>query len=273
MFKGQTMKSFEQLTQEFNLPNHDFYKFLQLRHYLQKHEEWEIICKLPSKLEELLMSFTKEKTKKGAISNIYKALQHDSDDSNMKVKEKWELESNIIITDEEWEETFKAGHKLTNSPSWREFDWKVKMRYFDTPIITSNYSNTSKLCWRGCGLVGDFTHIFWDCPKLIDFWKNVQKEIKLILGVNFTLDPALVILGILPDTLDRDLVSLMRILLLVAKKMITVNWLRPQPPNIVQWRERLKNVYMMEKITARLHLKMDLFAERWSPLIQAMSNS
>lgn len=88
------------------------YKFLQLRHYLQKHKEWDNIRKTPSKLEELLMSFTEEKTKKGVISKIYKALQHESNDNNMDVKEKWELETNIIIGDEKWEETFKAGHKL-----------------------------------------------------------------------------------------------------------------------------------------------------------------
>ncbi len=65
------MKSFEQLTKEFNLPAHDFYKFLQLQHYPQKHKEWENICKIPSKLEELLMSFQEEETRKGIISKIY----------------------------------------------------------------------------------------------------------------------------------------------------------------------------------------------------------
>ena len=72
------------------------------------------------------------------------------------------------------------------------------MRYFITPCITSRYSDTSEMCWRGCGLVGDFTHIFWDCPKILDFWKNIRKEIKLVLGIDFTLDLASYILGIVP---------------------------------------------------------------------------
>lgn len=217
VFDGQTMKSFEQLRRDFNLPAQDFYKFLQLRHYLQKHTEWENICNKPFKLEERLMSFTEE-TKKGVISKMYEAIQHESNDNSMDVKERWELETNIIITDEQWEETFKAGHKLTNSPSWWEFDWKVKMRFFNTPSVTSKYSNTSDLCWRGCGSVGDFTHIFWDCPKLLDCWKNVQKETKQISGMNVALDPELYILGILPDNMtDRDLISLLRTLLLIAK--------------------------------------------------------
>lgn len=99
MLRGQTLKSFQQSEQEFNLPAHDFYKFLQLRHYLKTHKEWENICKTPSKLEELLMAYTEGETKKGAISKLYKVLQQESNDKNLDVKEKWELEANIIITD------------------------------------------------------------------------------------------------------------------------------------------------------------------------------
>lgn len=271
ILQGQTMKSFTQLQREFNLPSHDFYKFLQLRDYLQKHQEWENIRKTPSKLEETIWSFSEDKSKKGVILKIYKALQHKSEGNNLDVKEKWELEANIIITEEEWEETFKEGHRLTNSPTWREFDWKVKMRYFYTPFITSKYSHTTDLCWRECGTVGDTTHIFWDCPKIQDFWKNIQKEIKLILGIEFPLEPALYILGIIPDNMtDKNFKYLLRILLLIAKKTITGSWLKPQPPSITEWKNRVKNVFIMEKITARLQLKTNLFDSRWLLIRQAM---
>lgn len=52
----------------------------------------------------------------------------------MDVKEKWELETNLIITNKKWRDTFTEGHTLKNSPSWREFEWKV-----NTPI-TSKYT-------------------------------------------------------------------------------------------------------------------------------------
>ena len=92
------------------------------------------------------------------------------------------MQTNIIISDEDWEETFKAGHKLTKSQLWREFDWKVRMMCFNTPSVTSNYSNTSEMCWRICGLIGDFTHIFWDCPKLLNSWRNIWGKIWQIFG-------------------------------------------------------------------------------------------
>lgn len=68
-------------------------------------------------------TFIKEgQTKKGLILKIYEVLQHEGNNDNMDVKEKWELQANITISDEDLEETFKAGDKLTNSPLWREFD-------------------------------------------------------------------------------------------------------------------------------------------------------
>ena len=59
---------------------------------------------------------------------------------------------------------------------------------------------------------------------------------------------------------------LLRVLLLIAKKMITISWLRPQPPTVTQWREKVKDVYYMENIITRLHLKTDVFLNRWSPI-------
>lgn len=107
-------------------------------------------------------------------------------------------------------------------------------------------------------------------PKAFVFWKSVQREIEQICGINFALDPALYILGILPDNMtDQDLISLVRILPLIAKKVMIVSWLKLQPLNISQWRDRVKKV-IMEKITANLQLKTDRLVKKWSPLILPM---
>ncbi len=63
VFKGQNIKSFEELRKEFSLLAQDFYKFLQLRSYLQNHKEWHNICRASSEIEEVFMSFTEKDTK------------------------------------------------------------------------------------------------------------------------------------------------------------------------------------------------------------------
>uniref|UniRef100_A0A672YC37 Uncharacterized protein n=1 Tax=Sphaeramia orbicularis TaxID=375764 RepID=A0A672YC37_9TELE len=53
-------------------------------------------------------------------------------------------------------------------------------------------------------------------------------------------------------------------LLLIANKVITTSWLKPQPPTIVQWRDRIQDVYNMEYTTAVLQMKREIFMHNWT---------
>lgn len=217
LFEGHTLRSFEQLQNKFDLPNQDFFRFLQIRHYLHAHQEWETLCNPASVMEHFFISTIEGTIKTKFISHIYRILQDDLKNNNLDIKGKWELEMNVIISDEHWENSCSHGHKITSSPNWKEFGWKIKMRYFRTPQFTSKWSNTSVQCWRGCGMVGDHTRIFWDCPILSEYWKNVQKEIKKCLSIDMPLEPQYFILGILPEDLEENnQADLLRILLLIA---------------------------------------------------------
>lgn len=52
----------------------------------------------------------------------------------------------------------------------------------------------------------------------------------------------------IPDSLtDDNSKYLLTVLLLIAKNTIKASWLKPQPPNIMQWRNRVKNMLIVEK--------------------------
>ena len=48
------------------------------------------------------------------------------------VKERWEIEINSNISNYMWEEICTEVHLVTNSNAWREFKWKVVIRFFRT---------------------------------------------------------------------------------------------------------------------------------------------
>lgn len=65
------------------------------------------------------------------------------------------------------------------------------------------------------------------------------------------------------DDFNDDQRYILRVLLLIAKKNITANWKSVKSPTVTEWKQRLKQIYMMEKMTASLQLKTDLFNQRW----------
>ena len=116
LFEGGVLKSFEQLKEKYELPNQDFYRYLQIRHYLHTHQEWEELCSPPSKIEHFFISAIEGTVKAKFISHLYRILQEELKENNLDIKEKWELEMNIIISDEQWESSCEQGHRVTSSP-------------------------------------------------------------------------------------------------------------------------------------------------------------
>ena len=192
----------------------------------------------------------------------------DLSDNTLHIKHQWELELNTIVNDETWENVCTACHRGIGSQLWKEFDWKVKVRFFRTPLVTSTFKNSSgNKCWRNCGMVGDHTHVFWDCPKIRTFWKNIKEELEKILDKDLPLEPLFFLLDVFPDHLyTADQCYLLHVLLMIARKIITINWLKPNPPTIAQWLQKVKNVYIMEHMTAQLQLKGRTFKRRWRPV-------
>lgn len=268
LFDGEILKSFKQLQDQYGLCSKDFYQYLQIRDYIKSKGKWETLKQILTIIEAYLIKTIKEKSKVKVVSKMYTFLQAQLSDSSLDIKGKWELEATIIIKDDEWVKACENCHKTTNSPVWNEFGWKVIMRFFKTPCVIFNFDKSkSNLCWRNCNCVGDHSHIFWDCPILKPFWRGVVGTIRTMLNCSLPLELVHCIMGIPPrEGLKKEHIKLIQLLLLVARKAITKLWLKAQPPTLEQWREGVKKVYDMEKITAQLHLNIEEFSDLWAPI-------
>ena len=77
LFGEGVLRSFDQLQKKFGLLTHDFYRYLQLRNYLQKHKDWEILKESPSNIERFFILMIEGLTNK-VKSNMYKILQEET---------------------------------------------------------------------------------------------------------------------------------------------------------------------------------------------------
>ena len=124
-------------------------------------------------------AYQKEDNKK-LVSRIYESIQASKNHSTLSIKQKWERESETQILEGIWMEICETQTTTANSRSLREFGWKNVMRFFITPKITALQTGTQSrgFCWRQCGtsMVNHF-HVFWACPKIQLFWREVATEI------------------------------------------------------------------------------------------------
>lgn len=164
LFSGEILKSYELLQSEYNLSGMDFFRFLQLCHYLPTHTDWEQLRKPPSNLENIFILAMKGVIKTNLTSHLYRWLQEMVTGNTWETKQKWELEMNICISDKTWKKACLEGQKLTSSPSLRKFEWKIRMRVFQTTTATpQNYvgENVARL-----GTILIFSGIVPNCPSI-----------------------------------------------------------------------------------------------------------
>lgn len=200
------------------LRNKTFFRYLQFHDYIGKR----INSCVPGdfSIVNIFIDAYDSGSNKALISKLYKCMTKLKRDSTIYIKQKWEKEMGIEITEDGWTRIWETQFTTTNSNMWRDFCWKNIIRFFIRPKQKSKFSATPALCWRNCGeVMADHRHIFWSCPSIRPFWMEVVKIITKVLGFNVTCTFASLYLGYFAEDLVTDYVYLLRILLASAKRL------------------------------------------------------
>lgn len=181
LFERNTLKSFQNLRDQYGLASQDLFRSLQLRHHVNKLISKEDMLKSLSGTGILSVFISAYRADQGhkTISKLYKGLQELSGANTSYVKEKWESEGNFVLSIEEWDNLIERQWKSTNSRTWREFSWKHLVRYFLTPVQSRR---GQMVCWRGCGSVrANHHHVFWECPGMVHYWDSIRDGMERVL--------------------------------------------------------------------------------------------
>lgn len=158
IMKDGQLESFKKMKEKYDLDTHDFYRYLQLRNYIGKEIRSNTSGEINGVVQVVIKAYKDKKIK--TISELYKSLIKNRH-STKYIKEKWESELNINISDENWLKMWRTHNTCTNSRIVREFSWKNLARFFITPKIKSRQLKKNIPCWRDCGIMNvDHTHVF-----------------------------------------------------------------------------------------------------------------
>ena len=69
--------------------------------------------------------------------------------STLYVKNKWEVELNIVSSEDDWHYILKTQHTSTSSKRWKKFGWKNVNPLF---YYTTKFKQLGRrqYCWRQC---------------------------------------------------------------------------------------------------------------------------
>lgn len=104
---------------------------------------------------------------RGTISALYKLLLTTADSPRPKYMHMWENALQCDIPDSDWQYLWTDITCFSSSSDLREAHMKLMMDWYLYPAkLRQIFPTASDQCWRGCGLLGDFQHIWWDCPTI-----------------------------------------------------------------------------------------------------------
>lgn len=260
------LQDFQTLKGNFGLEHKDFFRYLQVRHYFN---------------QEIRGGHTEEIQKKGimtvffsvyglqnlthVVSKLYNGLLFHKTTSTLYIKDRWEQESSISLTQLEWESICTAPWQTTASLKWREFCWKNVIRFFITPTQKKHFTDDYE-CWRHCGsLNANHYHIFWDCSVIRSFWQDIHSVMERVLGMKIPFSFGTLYLG----QPSRNMVLgrqkyLFKIILAASKKAITKKWSQADSPTLQEFFEIVKDIFVMEKLSFSLKLQKSRFQAYWA---------
>ena len=261
------LKSFEELTADYNIPRNQFFKFLQLRNFIRSQQGQSLSIPPLSKVEKIMCT---DNLGRGIISKFYNLLVAESSESSVKRLEAWreDLHDNITIVD--WERACTKAQSQTINTRLKLLQYNWLMRTYITPEKINKYnSDVPDICIKCEKEKGTLFHCLWQCEEVNKFWEAVRRCIQDIIPIQIPLDAKLFLLGLYPEkyNIRKGHRIFLEIGILLAKRIIALSWKKVGMPSLNKWITELSTTLPLEKITYIIKGKESLFNNTWGPFI------
>lgn len=266
LYSNDIFMTFQQVQERFGLPNSNFFRYLQIRNYVQSHLSQFQIAK-PDVLDKCLSESSRYQNN---ISVIYNSLQEVSNPSTAHIKGEWEKELGSPIDDKIWQQALSNIKDTSINARHYLIQYKIVHRlHYSREKIHKIYPESSPLCEKCMINRGTLLHSYALCPKLQRFWSDIFTCMGSVLKKKITQNLILIVFGFTQNMditgyAERCFISYG---LITAKKLILQFWKGKDIPSLNMWLTELVNTLHLEKIRYAVHDKMTEFEKIWQPLI------
>lgn len=263
-----SFKSFEGLRADFPLPHASFYQFLQLRHaYNAQAQLTDLTIQPHCTLDFLLMATNT----KGLISELYRCLLEEHLKAYpLQICNKWSAEVGPL-SDDQWTSILELTPQLSPCEAQRLSQLYLVHRVYRSPALLCRIgARTDSMCPR-CGRAdAHIMHMVWECAALGAFWRAVMDLIRSTYNIRLPAEPKICILGLL-ETPEADTPIFLAIsrMLFQARKLIAYHWLRPSPPTLREYVDRMNHIIRLERGVYLKRKASHKYEAIWGPWLDA----
>uniref|UniRef100_A0A803J671 Reverse transcriptase domain-containing protein n=1 Tax=Xenopus tropicalis TaxID=8364 RepID=A0A803J671_XENTR len=262
LFQKLIFQPFTYLRNKFRVPNSTFFAYLQLSSYLRTNslQKLKILSTEQNRLYTLLQQSSK-------ISQYYARLLDLPTQETTPHMKKWEADINTTIDSIDWNNAFSTLFSSISSIRLLESSIKLMYRWYMTPakIYRIFPATSSNKCWRNCNQTGSFIHIWWECPKISQFWFSIFPILTDLSQINIPISPRLALLNLDLDCIPWNKKRFIIHVLAVSRLLIARNWKSTLIPTLNDLTLLLNSNSTMEYYNARNNHLMHKYHAKWDP--------
>lgn len=259
---------FDRLMEKFHIPKTHFFRYLQVRSFVIKH-----ISSYPNSPEACPLEdcLRLRPIARGQISQIYALLHRINPESLSKLKNAWESDLNLQISDDVWSLSIDRIHSTSICIRHCLVQFKIFHRFYLTKAKLAKIYNTSD---DGCPRCGQspatMTHMFWTCGDLTRYWTAIFKAFSYVCNKTIDPNPITALFGVLPNQPDLTSYQTNAVAFssLLARRLILLKWKDVQPPSFIQWVREVMMCLQIEKLKYSLRGTQKKYCKTWASYIE-----
>ncbi|CAI5783182.1 Hypothetical predicted protein [Podarcis lilfordi] len=102
--------------------------------------------------------------------------------------------------------------------------------------------------------MGMYSHMWWDCPLVNEFWKQIGIEISGILGRKVGIYKLMVLISLSCTKLKtKEECKWVKWMVTAARQVIVSNWKNAEELGVNQRRKKLNHIIILQYLTVKIH--------------------
>uniref|UniRef100_A0A096LQC2 Uncharacterized protein n=1 Tax=Poecilia formosa TaxID=48698 RepID=A0A096LQC2_POEFO len=212
---------------KYNIYRHDFFLYLQVRNYILKNATTKM--SLIVKISDLR-----------PVTGVYVLTF---------LKETWEKELSMEISNEAWSEAWENAKYLSVCNKVKATQLKMSHRGHIPPHLRHRFNpDLSPLCPKR-RIEVNLTHCL--CRKIQQFWFSIQEELDKIF-ISTECNPMYMLLGFFRRAVEKHLYRTV-----LYRKCLS--WITDKAPSKTQWQQTVLEFVLLDFLTSKLHNRENVF--------------